>query len=158
MRSHLACQQRPLISNPPPPQQSCADVLPVACQHTWSRTTDLRAAFPKSLPLDYMPTPLLKATVDVMAPFLTQLANLSFTAGVSSTRYKLGHVTPLLKKPSLSKDDPANYKPITNLRTFSKILEWLALKRQQLHVLESGSYSRFQSAYRPSYSTESALR
>ena len=63
----------------------------------------------------------------------------------------------LLKKPSLSKDDPANYRPITNLCAFSKILEQLALKRLQPHVLESGNYSRFQSAYRPGYSTETAL-
>jgi len=59
-----------------------------------------------------MPTLLLKATVDVMAPLLAQLANLSFTTGVFPTRYKLGHVTPLLKKPNLSKDDPVSYRPI----------------------------------------------
>jgi len=68
-----------------------------------------------------MPASLLKA--DVMAPLLTQLANPSFTTGVFHTRYELGHVTALLKKPSLSKDDPSNYRPITNLCTFSKILE-----------------------------------
>ena len=105
-----------------------------------------------------MPNPLLKATVDVMALLLTQLANSSFSAGVFPTRYKLGHVIPLLK-PSLSKDDPANYRSITNLCTctFSEILERLALKRLQPHVLESGNYSRFKSAYRPGYSTETAL-
>jgi len=88
-----------------------------------------------------MPTPFLTATVDIMAPLLTQLSNLSFTTGVFPTEYKLGHVTPLLKKPSLSKDDPANYRPITNLCAFSKILERLALKRLQWHVLASGDWN-----------------
>ena len=37
------------------------------------------------------------------------------------------------------------------------ILEWLALKRLQPHFLESADYSRFQSAYWPGYSTETAL-
>ena len=49
--------------------------------------------------------------------------------GVFSRRYKVGHVTPLLKKRNLDKADPANYRPITNLVTVSKLLEklfWLA--------------------------------
>ena len=58
-----------------------------------------------------------------MEPLIVRLANLSFTSGVFPSRYKAGQVTPLLKKPSLSADDPANYRPITNLHTFSKILE-----------------------------------
>ena len=72
----------------------------------------IRQAPPKSSPLDCMPTSLLKATADVMAPLLAQLANMSFTTGVFPTRYKSGHVIPLLKKSGLPKDDPVNYRPI----------------------------------------------
>ena len=80
---------------------------------------------PKSSPLDCLPVSLLKQNVviDVMAPLLAQLANLSFAAGIFPSRYKLGHVIPLLKKPGLDTADPANYRPITNLCTFSKVLE-----------------------------------
>jgi len=52
---------------------------------------------PKTSPLDCLPVALLKATVHVMAPLLAQLANLSFAAGAFPSRYKLGHVIPLLK-------------------------------------------------------------
>ena len=52
---------------------------------------------PKSSPSDCLPVSLLKASVDVMAPLLAQLANLSSAAGVFPSRYKVGHVTPLLK-------------------------------------------------------------
>jgi len=145
--------------NPPSLQPSLVQMHSLRHVDTDEVSQLIRAASPKSSPLDCMPTPLLKATVDVMAPLLTQLANLSFTAGVFPTRYKLGlgHVIPLLKKPSLSKDDPANNRPITNVCTFSKILEQLALKHLQPHVLESGNYSRFQSAYRSGYSTKTTL-
>lgn len=112
---------------------------------------------PKSSPLDCLPTSLLKASVDVMAPLLSHLANLSFSSGTFPQRYKLGHVIPLLKKPGLCKDDPANFRPITNLSTFSKILEKLVLSRLRPHVLSSVNFNRFQSAYRPGYSTETAL-
>ena len=65
---------------------------------------------------------------------------------------------PLLKKPSLPKDDPANYRPITNLSTFSKLLEKLAAVRVRPQVITSRHFSSFQSAYRPGYSTETALQ
>ena len=71
--------------------------------------------------------------------------------------YKLGHVIPLLKKPGMPKKDPSSYRPITNLCTFSKILEKLVLARLRPHVLATGNRSSLQSAYRSGYSTESAL-
>jgi len=49
------------------------------------------------------------------------------------------------------------FAQITNLCTFSKVLEKLALARLQPHVFSSGNFSRFQSAYRAGHSTETAL-
>lgn len=89
---------------------------------------------PKTSPLDCLPVSLLKIEADVMAPPLARLANLSFAAGVFPSRYKLGHVIPLLKKPGMPKKDPSSYRPITNLCTFSKILEKLLLVRLRPHV------------------------
>ena len=83
----------------------------------------------KPAPSDCLPVSLLKTAVDVMAPLLAELANRSFAAGVFPSHYKTGRVVPLLKKACLDKDDPANYRPITSLRTFSKVLEKLALAR-----------------------------
>ena len=40
-----------------------------------------------------------------------------------------GLVTPLLKKPGLDVDDYKSYRPVTNLSTFSNILERLAIVR-----------------------------
>ena len=66
-------------------------------------------------------------------------------------------VTPLLKKPSLNPDDPANFRPISNLNNISKILERLFLNRFQTHVCNCDNFSPVQSAYRRNYSTETAL-
>ena len=92
-----------------------------------------------------------------MAPLISRLGNLSIAAGVFPATYKHGHVIPLLKKPGLDKIDPANYRPITNLCTFSKVLEKLVLARLTPHVAASGRLNKFQSAYRSGYSTETAL-
>jgi len=104
-----------------------------------------------------MPTSMLKSTVDVMAPLITRLANMSFSTGVFPSSLKQGRVTPLLKKPGLDQSDMANYRPITNLSTMSKILERLVLRRLRPHVLTTGNFSEFQSAYRVGHSTETAL-
>jgi len=95
------------ISNPSPSQLSLVQMYSQHHVNTDEVARLIRSASPKSSPLDCMPTPLLKATVDIMAPLLAQLASISFTAGVFSIRYKMGHFTHLLKKPGLSKDDIA---------------------------------------------------
>ena len=63
----------------------------------------------------------------------------------------------LLKKPGLSKSDPSNFRPISNLNTIGKILERLALARLLPHLSISPSFSPLQSAYRKFHSTETAL-
>ena len=111
----------------------------------------------KTTTLDFMPISLMKSCVDVMAPVITRLANMSFSTGVFPSTLKHGRVTSLLKKPGLDKTVMANYRPITNLSTLSKLLERLVLSRLRSHVLSSGNFSEFQSAYRAGHSTETAL-
>ena len=60
-------------------------------------------------------------------------------------------------KPNLSPHEPANCRTISNLCTFSKVPENLLLSRLQPHVMRSANYCKFQSAYRKSHSTETAL-
>jgi len=89
----------------------------------------IRSMSTKSSPVDFMPTTMLKTTVGVMAPLIVRLANMSFSTGVFPSSLKQGRITPLLKKPGLDQSDMANYRPITNLSTMSKILERLVLRR-----------------------------
>ncbi len=53
--------------------------------------------------------------------------------------------------------EPANYRPISNLNTISKVIERLVLARLRPHLMQSNNFSRFQSAYRAGNSTETAL-
>jgi len=66
-------------------------------------------------------------------------------------------VLPLLKKAGLDSSQPANYRPISNLPTVSKVLKRLALARLRPHLLSSTSFSQFQSAYRKGHSTQTVL-
>ena len=111
----------------------------------------------KSSPLDFLPTTLLKKYALTLSPILSKLANLSFSTGTFPSIFKKAQVLPLLKKPNLDPTSPANYRPISNLSTISKLLERLLLSRLRPHITTSSNFSSFQSAYRPGFSTETAL-
>ena len=110
----------------------------------------------KSSSVDFIPTSLLKLCPTVFSE-VARLANLSFSEGIFPTMFKSAAVTPLLKKPSLDPDNPANYCPISNLNNISKIIERLFLSRFYPHVTSSPNFNHLQSAYRPHHSTETAL-
>ena len=111
----------------------------------------------KSSPLDFISTSLLKSCSDTFSILIAHLANLSFTQGIFPSKFKLAQISPLLKKPGLSKSDPSNFRPISNLNIIGKILERLALTRLLPHLSISPSFSPLQSAYRKFHSTETAL-
>jgi hypothetical protein len=111
----------------------------------------------KTSPLDYIHTSVVKACSEVFAPLITNLANLSFAEGWFPGQFKLAQVTPLLKKAGLDTSDPANYRPISNLNTISKIIERLCLARLVPHIASTGNFNPLQSAYRKQHSTETAL-
>jgi hypothetical protein len=111
----------------------------------------------KSSPLDVLPCSLLKSCLDVFAPVIARLANLTFTEGRFPDYYKTAQVLPLLKKRGLDQSVPANYRPISNLHTISKVLERLVLKQLRPQILDSVNFSCNQSAYRTGHSSETAL-
>ena len=77
----------------------------------------------KSCDLDPLPTKLLKSCLDILPTPITNIVNLSLESGSFPDVLKVSHITPLLKKASLSKDDMKNYRPVSNLNFISKIIE-----------------------------------
>jgi hypothetical protein len=112
----------------------------------------------KTSPLDYIHTSVFKLCSYVITPLIVHLANLLFAVGRLPDRFKVAQVTPLLKKGGLDASDPANYRPISNLNTISKIIERLRLARLTPHVAATGHFNQLQSASRKHDSTvETAL-
>mgnify|MGYP003547058831 FL=1 len=111
----------------------------------------------KQCELDPIPTSLLKHCFTELGPVITKIVNLSLSEGIFPSIFKLAHVRPLLKKPSLPTDDFNNYRPISNLNFISKILEKVVSLRVQSHLSSNSLYLPFQSAYRSFHSTETAL-
>ena len=107
--------------------------------------------------LDPAPTVFLLRFLDIILPVLVKLINLSLEYGCVPDCFKKAVVKPLLKKSSLDPLVCKNYRPVSNLAYVSKLLERVVAE-QLLHHLDINSYlDKYQSAYRPGFSTETAL-
>ena len=102
----------------------------------------------KSCNVDPIPTSVLKNCLDII--------NISMETSTFPQNFKEAHVSPLLKKTSLPKNELKNYRPVSNLGFISKILEKIVANRLQAHIKNNHLSNPLQSAYRKHYSTESA--
>ena len=96
--------------------------------------------------------------LDCLLPSLTALINSSINYGLFSQAFKSAVIIfPLLKIPSLDPNELKNFRPISNLPFISKINGKLVLVQLSSHLSANNLINQFQSAYRPGYSTETAL-
>jgi len=111
----------------------------------------------KQCDLDPIPTSILKQCLHTLAPSITKIVNLSISTGLFPSQFKQAIVTPLLKKPSLDKDDLTNYRPVSNLSFLSKLTEKVVKSRLDEHLSRNKMYNHHQSAYTKFCSTETTL-
>ena len=86
---------------------------------------------------------------------LTSILNCSFLYNKFPTRWKDALVKPIPKNNNPSQ--PSDYRPISLLPAFSKILEKLAAKQMIQYLKNTNSLDKLQSAYKPHHSTVTAL-
>ena len=111
----------------------------------------------KSCSLDPVPTWFLKEHLDCFLPSIVNIVNLSMPTGIVPTKMKAALVTPLIKNPSLGKDVMKNVRPVSDMSFISKLTERVVLNRLIDHVSRNNLQNKFQYAYKPNHSTETAL-
>ena len=106
--------------------------------------------------LDPAPTRFIIECLDEYMPFLQHILNLSLQTGIFPDSYKNAHVKPLIKKPTLDPEILKNYRPVSNLPYFSKIIERVVAAQVQQHMDDNNLNNPHQSAYRKHHSCETA--
>lgn len=119
--------------------------------------TAIRSLPDKHCASDPVPTQVLKASADILAPFIVQLFNRCLSEGSVPTTFKAAYITPLLKKPNLDPADVKSYRPISNLSVLSKLLERLVARQLVDYLSKAKLLPDLQSAYRAKHSTETAV-
>ena len=117
----------------------------------------LLKATKSSSPLDPIPLSLLHEIIESLTIPLNNIFCESLESGTFPTSYKHALITPLLKKPNIDPHSLNNYRPISNLSIFSKILERIDAKQLTSYLISHKIPHIFQSAYLPSKSTETAI-
>ena len=98
---------------------------------------------------------LVKNVIEYIAGPLTHICNLSFLTGVFPNRMKLAKVIPIFK--AGNKNVFGNYRPISLLTQFSKILEKLFCERLVTFLHTNNTLSHGQYGFRRNLSTSYAL-
>jgi len=104
-----------------------------------------------------IPTWLLKECLSILVLTITNIVNLSLTTSQFHPTLKESIISPLLKKPTLDKEELSSYRPISNLSLISKILERVVKSSLTDHLTSNSLLNSHQSAYCKHHSTETAL-
>jgi len=106
---------------------------------------------------DPIATWLLKECSSVLVPKITNIVNHSLISGQFHPTLKESVISPLLKKPTLDKEELSNYRPISNLFLVSKIIERVVKSRLMYHLTSNSLLNSHQSPYCKHHSRETAL-
>ena len=116
----------------------------------------IRTAKPTTCPTDPIPSTIIKENSDIIVSLITSIINKSLQYGTFYDKWKMATVTPLLKKSDLQ-PQLQNYRPVSNLSYISKIVERSVVSQLNSYLTANNLQSGHQSAYKESFSTETAL-
>ena len=97
----------------------------------------------------------IKLSIDKSAGIFAEIVNASLRSGYFPSRWKKARIKPIPKinEPILASD----YRPISLLIAFSKILEKIVSSQMKTYLVENNLLDKFQSAYKNKHSTITAL-
>lgn len=109
----------------------------------------------KSTHIDTYSIKILKYLVDIISPILCNIINLSFETGYFPTFCKIARVVPLFK--SGDKNNVQNYRPISILPIFSKIIEKVVHHQLYGYMQRNNLLTNNQYGFRKKLSTSDAI-
>ncbi|CAB4005830.1 Hypothetical predicted protein, partial [Paramuricea clavata] len=104
----------------------------------------------KSCELDPDPAKIFQSCQKTLLPIITKISNESLQSGCMPGKLKEAVLKPKLKKDSLEYEEYTNFRPISNLKLLSKVIE-------KEHLANNNLEEPFQSAYKRFHSVETAL-
>ena len=82
-----------------------------------------------------------------LLPLITKIVNLSLESAIMPNGLKMALLTPLLKKSSLDHEEFKNFRPISNLKFVSKVIEKVVAAQVNNYLSDNNLHEPFQSAY-----------
>ena len=111
----------------------------------------------KSCELDPIPATILKGCKKTLLPTFTNIINKSLETACMPVQLKEAMLKPKLKKSNLEFEEYSNFRPISNLKFLSKIIEKAVAAQLMEHLVNNNLEEPLQSAYKRFHSSETAL-
>ena len=111
---------------------------------------------PKHSQIDPLPTWLVKNCLNEFLPIISEIVNTSLITGIMPHTLKHALIKPLLKGTNLDLVKK-NYRPVSNLKFLSKVVETAVIQQFTQHLNVNNLNDPRQSAYKPLHSTETLL-
>ena len=111
----------------------------------------------KSCILDPLPATQQREHFDLLLPIILKVFNLLLESGHFPSSLKTAVLSPLLKKANLDHEVLANYRPFSNLKVISNIIEKVVAVRLPKYLEANQLNEPLQSAYKTFHSCETAL-
>ena len=108
-----------------------------------------------SFSYDEISPKILKISANYISSPLTYICNRVFSTGVYPDRLKYSTVTPIFKKGN--NQAPSNYRPISVLTSFAKVLESTLYVRLTEYITLNNLLTDQQFGFRKGYSTDEAI-
>ncbi|CAB3997546.1 Hypothetical predicted protein [Paramuricea clavata] len=111
----------------------------------------------KSCELDPVPAKIFQGCQKTLLPIITKISNKSLQSGCMPEILKEAVLKPKLKKDSLDYEEYTNFRPISNLKFLSKVIEKVAAGQLLEHLANNKLEEPFQSAYKRFHSAETTI-
>ena len=106
----------------------------------------------KACSIDELINEFFKTSLDLMTPIYVKLFNLIFNTGVIPVNWTIGLIKPIYKKKD-NKEKPENYRGITLLSCFSKLVTCILNQRIKSYIDKYEILGEDQAGFRNGYST-----
>ena len=110
----------------------------------------------KSSGLDFVPPTIIKLAIDVITTPLTWVINSSLSSGEFPSCWKSAKVSPIYKNKG-SKYSKEYYRPVSNLKSISKVIEDIVNRRVLNYFEKNALFPQSQHGFRRQRSTFSAV-
>ena len=133
------------------------------CIHVFDPTTNseitaIYGTSDKTCVMDPLSANQLRDNITRIVSVITLITNASKDEAIMPRPHKHAIVRPSLKEPSFYKDIPSNYRPVSNLTQFFKVIAKVVALRTMTHVSDQQIVECFKLAYREKkHWTETAL-
>ena len=117
----------------------------------------IRSSTIKACKLDPLLATIMRSCLSALVPVFKTVISLSLSTRSVPEDLKIASLRPLLKKPNADCEQFSNFRPVSNLKFVSKLVEKSVFAQLNNYLTVHGLQERFQSSHKAHHSIETAL-